>query len=707
MNTTEPDELEELIEVLKALYNDVNGDDNETTVECTTKIDHYKFYQFSLIPAVVLTLLMAFSKHRTRLFKDFLQGRPGLVFPMDTLTRSSRISYCCAFGATGLLVYTIIIDQTFAIDYNGPIAIKALIVIVSMFIYGIVYFPIFTCLALRTAFSYALGSLYIWMFFGVEVFQAQECADSFDDRIVLLLRALPNLLCQAYLSISLPYRFVVACYRGNFFKVATKDHETLEDIKKSFQGRHVQSLLKKPEIIKSPVGAKNKIKNFLKDKVSTLLYHKDTGFRYPSRFISVLFIGGIVVYVITIELFQFAVAYVGQLAEFFDQPILSTRLVVKMIFVVYYALLVSISLACVLSYCTIFHMMSTFRKNLYAMYKGDYSDIPPPSTQGAISLCVGCIKYAGFQVGYIVWGYILSLIVFFLVSTILGLLITLLTNQVVDWLVNKVLQIWPGVLIAIAILIIQKLLARFVFLQGDGTHLRLDNRRLFFIFTYFMFFYNIFLGLVSCVLRIVKAIVIGTLFLCRLDNSTLPRKWESFDPGFNAYQGYIHTEAAHTNPTVNVFIRLLKSLSHHRKSSGRDSSVSMEMTDLGNYKPLETDGESVKYPALRLHSNPAARFNWLVTYTLILNPGVRIYRKGFIQSMKKAMQLGIKIPISDKPITDFDLVKLEEEREKELEEAEEEKKARKAKNDKHDNVSVLHNMWSRKRVSNLDSTKIV
>ena len=56
-------------------------------------------------------------------------------------------------------------------------------------------------------------------------------------------------------------------------------------------------------------------------------------------------------------------------------------------------------------------------------------------------------------------------------------------------------------------------------------------RRLYFNFTYFMFFYNIFLGLVSCLLRILKAMFVGIVFLSRLDNSTLPRRFEFIDPG--------------------------------------------------------------------------------------------------------------------------------------------------------------------------------
>ncbi|ESO88543.1 hypothetical protein LOTGIDRAFT_80083, partial [Lottia gigantea] len=76
-------------------------------------------------------------------------------------------------------------------------------------------------------------------------------------------------------------------------------------------------------------------------------------------------------------------------------------------------------------------------------------------------------------------------------------------------------------------------------------------------FTYFMFFYNIFLGLVSCLLRIVKAIVLGALLLSRLDNSTLPQKFQFFDPGFAAYVGFMHIENSHNHPVVLVLVRIL------------------------------------------------------------------------------------------------------------------------------------------------------
>ncbi|XP_059158549.1 stimulated by retinoic acid gene 6 protein-like [Physella acuta] len=561
-----------------------------------------------------------------------------------------------------------------------------------MFMYGMTFFPVFASLALGTAFSYGLGSLYVWMFLVLEFYKVAECPMDGISRTILLVRALPSLACLTYLSISLPLRFGIACYRRRLL-LPTVDlpprTETLEDIKESYQGAHVRTLLKKPEQNKPVVGLKNKIKEILVNKFNDLVYHKQTGFRYSSRFMTVMFVGTCVIYVLTVEILvrtiiifdgltdviAFVLEAIDKIIDAFNeiQPSpeeeksnaeVYLELGKTITDILQWSVIVSICVAFVTSIVNILSMMSSFRTNLYALYRGDNSHIPPAASKSTTSLCVGCIKYGGFQVAYIVWAYLISSIILFIVCLILSVFILLLMTGHTDWLVNKVLQVWPSVLVAIGLMIAQILLAKFLFLQDRGQHLRLDNRNFFFIFTYFMFFYNIFLGLVSCLLRIIKAMLVGTLFLARLDNSTLPRKFEFLDPGFAAYQGYIHMEAAHTHPVVNVFIRLLISLSKSRATQKEKYSL-IDMPDVDDKMKLELQAKEAneKRPV-----NVAARFNWHVTYTLLHNPTVRLYRRGFMQALKIAQRDGLKVPISDKPITNFDLVKTQEEREKERQE---------------------------------------
>ncbi len=46
-----------------------------------------------------------------------------------------------------------------------------------------------------------------------------------------------------------------------------------------------------------------------------------------------------------------------------------------------------------------------------------------------------------------------------------------------------------------------------------------------------MFFFNVFLGVLSCLLRIIKAIVFGVVLIGRLDHSSLTGAFQFHDPG--------------------------------------------------------------------------------------------------------------------------------------------------------------------------------
>ncbi|RUS74778.1 hypothetical protein EGW08_017476 [Elysia chlorotica] len=302
----------------------------------------------------------------------------------------------------------------------------------------------------------------------------------------------------------------------------------------------------------------------------------------------------------------------------------------------------------------ILHMMASFRSNLFAMYRGDFKVIPPPSSKSAVWLCTGCIKYSGFQVGFLVWGYIVMWLILFAITFILSMMIDGYLAELVEE-IKTICQTWPGVLVAMVLLVLQGLLARFVFLQGSASFLRLDNRNSYFIFAYFMFFYNIFLGVVSCLLRILKAVVIGAVFLARLDSSTLPRRFEAWDSGLSAYTGFVHMEAAHTHPVLNVFVRLLVSLNRTKRLDGLARALDVHITS--NDSDINDSQDDQSCP----RRNPVgvtAKFKWFLVYTLLHNPQIRLYRQGYIQSVKKARQDGLRVPISDRPIVQFDLTQL-------------------------------------------------
>ena len=57
--------------------------------------------------------------------------------------------------------------------------------------------------------------------------------------------------------------------------------------------------------------------------------------------------------------------------------------------------------------------------------------------------------------------------------------------------------------------------------------------RLFSIMSYFLFFFNILVGLFSGFLRITLGIVLGVVFLARIDRSTLMQGFQRLDRGMS------------------------------------------------------------------------------------------------------------------------------------------------------------------------------
>ena len=57
------------------------------------------------------------------------------------------------------------------------------------------------------------------------------------------------------------------------------------------------------------------------------------------------------------------------------------------------------------------------------------------------------------------------------------------------------------------------------------------HRRLFYVFSYFLFFQNVVIGLMSSFLRIILSVVLGLVLFFRLDRVVLMKGFEVMDQG--------------------------------------------------------------------------------------------------------------------------------------------------------------------------------
>ncbi|CAF2406503.1 unnamed protein product [Rotaria sp. Silwood2] len=218
-------------------------------------------------------------------------------------------------------------------------------------------------------------------------------------------------------------------------------------------------------------------------------------------------------------------------------------------FIPAYLIAIVITLAIIITQLLV--MLVAIRRNLLQVFRGDDCEIPRRTSSDSIQHASGNVHFAGYFIGYLLWGYILVGIIAFIITLIMGSLIRFGSVRFVERILKSII---PLLLIIAFKSYLNKILAQYVFLQQAGNVLSLENRRLFMVFVYFNFFLDAFLGLVSSIMRIGRGIIGGIVYMCRLDYATMGRKLETMDEGFSAYCGFIHMECAHRHPVMLFFV---------------------------------------------------------------------------------------------------------------------------------------------------------
>ncbi|PVD18811.1 hypothetical protein C0Q70_21364 [Pomacea canaliculata] len=531
----------------------------------------------TIVKQMVITLLFGLTKKRRSVLPAILNGRPGVVYAMNSLTRHSKMSYACAFGAAAHVVHVIVINGDSIIEYNGHRAGKAFINIIATFLYGMTFLPVFVSLTMGSIFGYGVGSLYVWMLTAIEIFRLAQCETNFEGRVLLVFRNLPPLLCLLYLSISLPLRFVrfVRNHRP-WFEWTNEPSEVLEnldEIRKSYDGSYVGGILSKP-------------------------VSKTVRLSIPVK------------------------ALVCSTGNFCGDLYLSVILATTT------ALVLFIFSAC--------GLLTSYRTHALEMYKGNSVKIHLSVESSPVKDCVNYIKYGGFQAAYMIWAFMIQWLVFFLVFFLVGILIKFFDVNLIKEFVNWT---WPYLLTFVVINITIWLLSAFFFLQDRGEHLALDNRGWFFNCVYFFTFYFLFLGLFSCVLRMLTSMVLGLVYLGRLDKTILVKNFEVLDIGFNTYVGFMKTDCAHTHPVAIVFTRLML-LAARRPEAEPSNDNYEEIREAGGVLRLIPFLSAVMDPMIKLQMNrrSLARRRWHLLYTLHRNPSLRSLRKGHVDTGSQSQE---------------------------------------------------------------------
>ncbi|KAE8632183.1 hypothetical protein XENTR_v10001465 [Xenopus tropicalis] len=580
---------------------------------CTKYVDMELFLHCSLVPSILIILALSFLEKRvnkSKLDNKFylLSGRFGIVIPLDLIgTFSNRWTYGFAFGAIANQVLSLFSEEYLPIGV--PTWAKALSLFIGAIEVGLSFYPIFACLSTANKLIGSItGFLYTLTWFIIATIDIVSCPDgNVIGRYENIIFYWPCLLCFIFLLIRFVYLFIKS------IRVIIGVEDVIDEgncFLPIHQAEHVKRLFRKPVVEKKSWFARK-------------IYDSDPCFKFPSRMIGTTVLSLLCLYIfVTIE-FKFIIALLRLLTNFeglledpksdfyvFNESITTVKEFHSALEGVWFF---SIFLASAITVSYIFHILVCYRKHMKRLWIGNRSFLPVkfqvPSPYESVAAIA---RYSGWQVAYLLWGYIIMHIV----QIILGLAFAYAFVYPIKH--GEALKLFKGlgifiltIGIVIALMMLQVVLARLFFLQqkiscnDKQKPLALNNRKAFHNFNYFFFFYNVIVGLSACLLRLLRSVILGSWLIARIDRSILQRGFESGDTGYTTWIGMIYVDHYHTNPVLVSFCNIL--LTKRAEKTVRECSSYHGFSDSG--------------------SNIQARTRWLLYYTLLKNPRLILQRK--------------------------------------------------------------------------------
>ncbi|XP_040819730.1 stimulated by retinoic acid gene 6 protein-like [Ochotona curzoniae] len=478
---------------------------------------------------------------------------------------------------------------------------------------GLAHYPFFACLSSQFRLvSSVFGFCYSLTWFVVTLLQVSQCPHGpFLGRYETIMFHWPSLLCLAFLLGRFLHMFVKALrvYLGR----EQQPEET--GMLEAHQVQHVQELLRKP-------CPREKKRSWFQ----TRIYEWDPCFHFPSRMIGTIVLAFICLYLFIVIEFCMFVYIKGRLDVFevklegyltsvnqtgtLTPIILQVKELISVSKGVWVVTILPASFTCV-SY--LFHILVRYRTHIKRLWAGDKHFLPlkfqnPSSSESVVALA----RYSGWQIAYILWGYL----IIHVVQSLCG--VAIMYSLVLPCMHNHTLEMLRGlgigiltVSIVVGLMILQVWIASSFFLQpklgpaDKQKPLALNNRRAFHNFNYFLFFYNVLLGLGACLSRLLISCVLGTWFIARIDRTIMQSGYEKADMGFSAWTGMLYVDHYHTNPVLVSFCHILIAGQRERKMQS-----------------------SIKYCYLNYPRISArSRTRWFLLQTLINNPRLVTFRK--------------------------------------------------------------------------------
>ncbi|XP_062926538.1 receptor for retinol uptake stra6 isoform X2 [Mobula hypostoma] len=575
------------------------------------------------VSVLVLVFLSLFVKRR-RLCRDCCGGVPGLLHPAGFLESDCHRGIAAAvFVVLFSSLCVVVIDSNplpIGLDFSKDT--KEYLKIAALLYYLALYYPLLACATVKNKAGYLLGSLLSWLHCGVLIWQKFECPLSAEVyKYYSLLRSLPQLLCLVFLSIIYP----VLLMRNGKTSGNLTSHLCQAD---EYYIDYLKLLLRKRTSKSRACTDERSLSSKIWTSMRSYIYIPMKGFQIPPKLIVAMAVALVTVYQVALLLVVTVVPSLQKMRAGVREEISyvlegfgiklsdkrsETLKIVKYFFWIFEVCYVSaVTVSCCIILLMLMRSMVLHRENLKALYRGDSRKVfnVQKRTRPSRSALVSWMSFTSYQAAYISLGLVIQVVVLYLCFLLFSFLVVVPFLNRQKLLLLKVLEnMWPFWLALCVVLSVQHFLAQFFFLQKDGRSLSITNRRSLYIVTYLLFMFNVLIGCIAGVWRIILTETFNIIHFCRLDLSLLNRSVESFDPGYRCYTGFLLVEVSQSHPLMKAFCALLL------------QSRSLPLSGGDKRKNEEEGIQLVPHQmSMKTAKSKRIRARWSLMFTLLNNP---------------------------------------------------------------------------------------
>ncbi|KAM7414625.1 hypothetical protein PAMA_019442 [Pampus argenteus] len=583
--------------------------------------------------SLVVMLILAILARRTKV-GDRQKGLPGLLSPVNFLDHTQHKGLAVAVFGVLLCKLCGLFMSPNPLPFTTDSENKQNWIILGVFYYPALYYPLLACGTLHNKVGYVLGSLLSWTHFGVLVWQKIDCPKTPQiHKYYSIFSSLPQIACLAFLS----FQYPLLLFKG--LKGTEKNNAT-EDLSSSYYKDYVKKMLKKkkPTKISTSSAKTPKLPQRIIDAVKSYIYTPEEAFRFPLK----LAISGVVSFITLYQvglLIILAVVPTLQTARLgVDEDVANllagfkielspdkhevVRIVVYYMWCVEVCYISAMTLSGLVNLAMLMRSMVLHRSNLKGLYRGDIYNVYncQRSIRASRPALVCWIGYTSFTAAHICIGMIIQTVVFFLCLLIAVFLIIIPILHRQNLILFQILwSMWPFWLMILFAVLIQHMTARFCFIKKVAGTQDLNNRGGLFLLTYLLFPVNVLIGVLLAVWRMIITALFNIVHIGRIDISLLNRNVEAFDPAYRCYAHYLKIEVSQSHPVMKAFCGMLL------QSVGPESNAAQRSRDAEEGIQL-VQQEKKRH---KVSSAKRARGHWHLLYTLVNNPSLVGTRKHF------------------------------------------------------------------------------